>query len=73
MANITMCQDMKCPMKFECYRHTAPYNQFRQATFTESPRLPGMYFCEQFWDNSGKTLDIRFREYEKEESCQQQL
>ena len=38
MADITMCKDMKCPVKFRCYRHTAPENQFRQAVFSESPR-----------------------------------
>jgi hypothetical protein len=65
MADITMCRDMKCPMKFTCYRHTAPQNQFRQSFFTESPREEGTYYCQSFWDNEGRTLDPKFREYER--------
>jgi hypothetical protein len=67
MADITMCNDMKCPMKFDCYRHTAPWNQFRQSVFPESPREEGTYYCQSFWDNKGRRLDAKFREYEKEE------
>lgn len=63
MADITMCNDMKCPMKFDCYRHTAPWNQWRQSIFAESPREEDK--CNQFWDNAGRTLDEKFREYEK--------
>ena len=62
MADITMCRDMQCPMKFKCYRHTAPENQFRQAVFSESPREGDK--CESYWDNEGRTLDPKFREYE---------
>jgi len=65
MADIAMCRDMKCPMKYDCYRHTAPWNQFRQSVFSESPRQEGKYYCDKFWDNSGFTLDKQFREYEK--------
>jgi len=65
MADITMCRDMQCPMKFTCYRHTAPWNQFRQAVFSESPRKEGTFYCDQFWDNEGRTLDPKFREYER--------
>ena len=62
----TMCMDMQCPMKFTCYRHTAPWNQFRQSVYAESPRQEGKYYCSEFWDNAGRTLDVKFREYEKE-------
>jgi hypothetical protein len=65
MADISMCNDMKCPMKYDCYRHTAPFNPWRQAMFVESPREEGKYYCDKFWDNSGYTLDKKFREYEK--------
>jgi len=68
MADITMCNDMKCPMKFDCYRHTAPFNQWRQSTYSKSPRVEGMFYCDKFWKNTGYTLDVRFREYEKEGS-----
>ena len=57
-----MCTDMKCPVKFKCYRHTAPWNQFRQTVYSESPRQ--RYTCNEFWDNKGRTLDPKFREYE---------
>ena len=57
-----MCRDLKCPMKLTCYRHTAPENQFRQSFFSESPREEGK--CESYWDNEGRTLDPKFREYE---------
>jgi hypothetical protein len=35
---------------------------------TESPREEGKFYCPQFWDNAGRTLDVKFREYEKEKS-----
>jgi hypothetical protein len=62
MADIAMCRDMECPVKFKCYRHTAPWNQFRQSVFAESPRKGDK--CESYWDNEGRTLDPKFREYE---------
>lgn len=65
MADIAMCMDMKCPMKFDCYRHTAPWNPFRQTMLSESPRQEGKFYCPEFWDNAGRTLDVKFREYEK--------
>ena len=65
MADITMCTDMKCPMKLSCYRHTAPWNQWRQSIFAESPRKEGAFYCYQFWDNTARTLDEKFKEYEK--------
>jgi len=64
MADIQMCQDLECPMKFKCYRHTAPWNQFRQFVFSESPRKEGTFYCDQYSDNEGRTLDPKFREYE---------
>jgi hypothetical protein len=67
MADISMCMDMKCPMKFSCYRHTAPWNPFRQTILSESPREEGKFYCKDFWDNTGRTLDVKFKEYEKEE------
>jgi hypothetical protein len=67
MADIAMCQDKKCPMKHDCYRFTAPWNPFRQTVLSESPREEGKFYCNEFWDNTGRTLDVKFREYEKEE------
>ena len=68
MADITMCNDIKCPRKFDCYRHTAPFNQWRQSMYSKSPREEDKFYCENFWENTGYTLDVRFREYEKEGS-----
>jgi hypothetical protein len=69
MADIAMCQDKKCPMKYDCYRFTAPWNPFRQTILAESPREEDiMDYCQSFWDNTGRTLDVKFREYEKEKS-----
>jgi len=58
----TMCEDIQCPVKFKCYRHTAPWNEYRQAVYSQSPRQGDT--CEMFWDNEGHTLDPKFREYE---------
>jgi hypothetical protein len=55
-------------MKYSCYRHTAPWNPFRQTVLAESPREGDK--CDQFWDNTGRTLDVKFREYEKEDGRQ---
>jgi hypothetical protein len=68
MADIAMCRDKKCPMKYDCYRFTAPENPWRQSFFAESPREEGKFYCDQFWNNTGHTLDVKFREYEKEKS-----
>ena len=66
MSDISMCRDKKCPMKLDCYRYTAPENPWRQSFFAESPREEGKSYCDQFWDNTGRTLDVKFREYEKD-------
>jgi len=65
MADIAMCMDMQCPMKFSCYRHTAPWNPFRQTILSESPRKGDE--CDEFWENKGRSLEVKFKEYEKEE------
>lgn len=62
MADITMCEDIECLVKFKCYRHTAPWNEHRQAVYSQSPREGDE--CESYWDNEGRTLDPKFREYE---------
>jgi len=38
MPDITMCKDNSCPMKDNCYRHTAKPNPRRQSYFIHSPR-----------------------------------
>jgi len=51
MADITMCMPITCPVKQECYRHTAPINKFRQAYFMKSPgeMINGEFYCDHFW------------------------
>lgn len=52
MADITMCQNKKCPVRNQCHRYTAPVTPQWQAY--------GSYFeptgdsgCEFFWSNEG--------------------
>lgn len=52
MADITMCKGDGCPKREECYRHTAPQNQYRQSWFADSPLKSAEPFdCEWFTDN----------------------
>jgi len=57
MPDITMCSGVGCPIKDECYRHTAVANE-RQSFFTEPPygklndkERP----CEFFWQIEKKS------------------
>jgi hypothetical protein len=49
MADITMCEGKECPMKQNCYRHTAKPNEFRQSYFMHEPIKQG--HCMEFVDN----------------------
>jgi hypothetical protein len=49
MADITMCSGGGCPMKNNCYRHTATANEYRQSYFCEVPVKEGE--CEYFSPN----------------------
>lgn len=48
MADITMCQGIKCPLKEHCYRHTALVNPHYQSFFVETPFKDGQ--CEYLID-----------------------
>ena len=52
MADISMCQGTGCPLKAECYRHTAPVNEYRQTYFVYVPYDFAYKNCEYFWDNT---------------------
>tara|TARA_R110000744_G_scaffold297586_1_gene407367 strand:- start:578 stop:736 length:159 start_codon:yes stop_codon:yes gene_type:complete len=52
MADITMCDGVKCPFKDKCYRYTAPIMGYRQAMFTETPIKDGL--CDYYWDNKNR-------------------
>ena len=46
----TMCTNKQCTLKEECYRFTAPVNEFRQSYFAENPKqIEGS--CDYFWNN----------------------
>lgn len=56
MADISMCSGLGCPLKKECYRHTAPKSEY-QSYFSRVPynidvELPDT--CKYFWDNNLK-------------------
>jgi hypothetical protein len=48
VADITMCSDLECPLRKNCYRATAKENKYRQSYFVGSPR-EGKDNCEYYW------------------------
>lgn len=48
MADITMCVGTDCPMKNNCYRHTANPNEYRQSYFIDVPYDPEYETCSEF-------------------------
>ena len=46
--DIAMCKGTDCPMKQNCYRHTAKADEY-QSYFSIPPIKDGQ--CEYFWDN----------------------
>lgn len=64
MADITMCYGVKCrsvcPMKDDCYRHTANVNPYRQAFFVTAPFTINEDMtvqCDYFSPNSKEKKD----------------
>jgi hypothetical protein len=57
MADITMCSGECCMVKNKCYRHTAPWNEYRQSMFTDVPGKDRD--CSQFWENDWKNSDVK--------------
>jgi len=51
MADISMCYGDGCSLKAECYRYTAPVNEYRQAYFVYVPYDHDNKGCEYFSDN----------------------
>lgn len=65
MADITMCngvldtnnvgvkESQPCPFRDECYRFTAPINEYRQAWFMTTPGYIKRkeVQCNYFWNN----------------------
>ena len=50
MADIAMCNGNNCPMKDNCYRHTATPNE-RWQTMISPPINLETLKCNSFWDN----------------------
>ena len=48
MADITMCKGTNCPLKEDCYRYTAPINEYRQSFFSAVPYHDDD--CEHYWE-----------------------
>ena len=51
MADIAMCRGENCERKEQCYRYTAPIDEYRQTVFTHTPPHPP---CFYFLDNNGR-------------------
>jgi hypothetical protein len=50
MADISMCAGTGCPLKEDCYRHTAKACEYRQSYFCEVPfGAKKQGHCEYFW------------------------
>jgi hypothetical protein len=52
MADITMCNDAKCPLNMTCYRYQASPSNW-QSYFMNSPKVEnpnGTVECEHYWD-----------------------
>ena len=56
MADITMCKGTDCPMKNNCYRHTASVNMYRQAYFINVP-LKEDKTCDEFWQDERHKIE----------------
>lgn len=52
MADISMCTNLKCPLKEKCYRQTAPVNPYGQS-YADFSYNEEKEHCDYFWDNSG--------------------
>jgi len=39
MADITMCRNKSCKLKYQCYRFMAIENKFRQSYFLDNPKI----------------------------------
>ena len=48
MADITMCSGVGCGRKDNCYRFTAPVNEYRQSYFINPP-IDEFDDCEYYW------------------------
>lgn len=59
MADITMCDGGKCPLKDTCYRYKAEPNEYRQAYFFEEPYVETSQgvICNHYWKHEGDSRE----------------
>ena len=48
MADITMCSGYRCSTKENCYRFTAPINEYAQSYFAKVPGKDKS--CNHYWE-----------------------
>ena len=59
-----MCGGKGCPIKDECFRHTAKANEYYQAFFVEPPFrvVDSKVHCDMYWGNNQTTMTELFEE-----------
>lgn len=57
--DITMCDNVNCPIKNSCHRFTGPRDKYGQSIFVGNPCewYDDWFYCEHFWDNFKKRLN----------------
>ncbi len=50
LADIAMCHGENCDIRENCYRYTAPINEYWQPVL---PKTPTKRPCDKYWDNTG--------------------
>jgi hypothetical protein len=53
VSDITKCKGEHCKRREQCYRFTAPSNEYRQAYFTTAPVDVKHGTCEYYWPVRG--------------------
>jgi len=55
MPDISMCRDVECPSRYECYRFMVKPDRFWQSYFCYLRRESGADRCPHFWPmNDGR-------------------
>lgn len=69
MADITKCKGTDCPVKDECYRHTA-IDGYQQSWFTEAPGeiYEGKFTCNMYWGENSEGIHNHLMETSQKEN-----
>lgn len=57
MPDIAMCRGTDCPLAFNCYRHTAKANPYRQSYFFKPPWDEEANNCDYYLPN--EKIDVK--------------